>query len=158
MQFYKLLSAKSYYLCGRACFSSILSTISVLPRPWFCDILAKKSKCHIHKHLGAPFVPYEFVWGQILNKCAVISPDKQNNDRKMSDCLSLTRRLFIYLCILNDHWILFLHSFTFKYVITNKTWLRESILKVNGDRHIFRPIKTHVVWKIEIITAIFSQT
>ena len=100
----------------------------------------------------------EFVWGRILNKCAVISPDKQNNDRKMSDCLSLTRRLFIYLCILNDHWILFLHSFTFKYVITNKTWLRESILNVNGDRHIFPPKKTHVVWKIEIITAIFSQT
>ena len=47
----------------------------------------------MHKHLGAPFVPYKFVWGQILNKCAVVSPDKQNNGGKMSDCLSLTRSL-----------------------------------------------------------------
>jgi len=27
---------------------------------------------------------------------------------------------------------------------------------VNGDRHIFPYIKTHVVWKIEIIAAIVS--
>ena len=61
---------------------------SVLPRQRFRDILAKKSKCRIQNCLGAPFVVYEFVWGRILNKYAVISPDKQNNDRKMSDYLS----------------------------------------------------------------------
>jgi len=38
------------------------------------------------KSLRASFVAYEFAWGRILNKCAVISPDKQKNDRKMSDC------------------------------------------------------------------------
>jgi len=39
------------------------------------------------KCLGAPFVAWEFAWGRILNKYAVISPDKQNNGRKVSDVL-----------------------------------------------------------------------
>ena len=34
-------------------------------------------------------VAYKFAWGQILNKYAVIFPDKQNNNRKMS-------RLFVF--------------------------------------------------------------
>jgi len=36
--------------------------------------------------LKNPNVAYKFAWGQIPNKYAVISPDKQNNDRKMTDC------------------------------------------------------------------------
>ena len=72
--------------------------VSVLPTPQICDILAKRnSKCHIQNCLGAPSVTYKFVWGQILNKYALISPDKQNNDQMMSECLSLTRSLFILL-------------------------------------------------------------
>ena len=43
---------------------------------------------HAKSSTGAPFVAEEFAWGRILNNCAVISPDKQNNNRKMSDCLS----------------------------------------------------------------------
>ena len=70
---------------------------SVLPRPQFCDILAKKSQCCIQNPLGAPFVAYEFAWGRILNKYAVISLDKQNNNQKVSDCLSLTSSLFVLL-------------------------------------------------------------
>ena len=70
-----------------------MSVVSVLPRPRFCDILTKKFKCRKQNRLGVPFVVYEFAWGQILNKYAVISPDKQNNDLKVSDCLSLTHSL-----------------------------------------------------------------
>ena len=61
----------------------------------FATISLKKSKCCIQNRLGAPFVAYEFAWGWILNKYAVISPDKQDNDRKVSNCLSLTCSLFV---------------------------------------------------------------
>ena len=63
----------------------------------FATFSLKKSKCRIPNRLGAPFVAYEFAWGRILNKYAVISPDKQNNDQKVSDCLSLTRSIFVVL-------------------------------------------------------------
>jgi len=46
----------------------------------FATFSLKKSKCRIQNCLGAPFVAYEFAWGRILNKYAVISLDKQNND------------------------------------------------------------------------------
>ena len=68
--------------------------ISILPRLRICDILTKKSKCHIQKIV--PFVTYEFAWERILNKYAVISPDKQNNNQKVSDCLSLIWSLFCF--------------------------------------------------------------
>ena len=55
-------------------------------RQRFCDILAKKIQMS-QKCLGAPFVAWEFAWGRILNKYAVISPDKQNNGLKVSDVL-----------------------------------------------------------------------
>ena len=58
--------------------------------PNFATYSLKKFKCCIQMCLGAPFVAYEFVWGRILNKYAVISPDKQNKDRKVSACLSFT--------------------------------------------------------------------
>jgi len=41
--------------------------------------------------LKNPNVAYKFAWGQIPNKYAVISPDKQNNDRKMTRLLSLNQ-------------------------------------------------------------------
>ena len=47
-------------------------------------------------------------------------------------------------------------SFTFTYVITNKTLLILSIFLYTLIA-IFSPQNTHVVWKIEIITAIVSQ-
>ena len=56
--------------------------------------VVKKSKYRIQNCLGAPFVAYEFVWGRIVNKYAVNSAEKQINDRKVSDCLSLTHSLF----------------------------------------------------------------
>jgi len=43
----------------------------------FATFSLKESKCRIQNCLGEPFVAYEFAWGRILNKCAVISPDKQ---------------------------------------------------------------------------------
>ena len=60
-------------------------------RQRFCDILAKKIQ------MSQKFVAWEFAWGRILNKYAVISPDKQNNDRKVSDCLSLTCSILVLL-------------------------------------------------------------
>ena len=63
---------------------------------------AKNSKCCTQNRLGAPFVTYEFAWGRILNRYAVISSDKQNNDRKVSDCLTLTRSLFVLLTTLKQ--------------------------------------------------------
>jgi len=48
----------------------------------FAPFSLKKSKCRIQNRLSAPFVAYEFAWGRILNKYAVIFPDKQNNDPK----------------------------------------------------------------------------
>ena len=80
---------------------------------------------------GGPFVVYEFAGERILNKYAVISPDKQNNDRKVSDCLSLTRTLFVLLTTLKQvihlKWPLNIlthaSQLTFTYAITNKTVL-----------------------------------
>ena len=74
----------------------------MMPSSVFCRgrdfaTFSLKSKCRIKNHLGAPFVAYEFAWGQILNTYAVITPDKQNNDRKVSDCLSLNRSIFVVL-------------------------------------------------------------
>ena len=97
-------------------------------------ITQKKSnvaKCCILNRLSSPFVAYKFAWGRILNKYAVISLDRQNNDRKVSDCLSLTSSLFVLLTTLT----LFIHlkmtiaysspriSLPFTYVIMNKTLL-----------------------------------
>ena len=42
----------------------------------------------MHNCLDAPFVAYKFAWGKILNEYAVISTDKQNNDRSV--------RLFVF--------------------------------------------------------------
>jgi len=53
----------------------------------FATFTLKKSKCLVQNRLGAPYVAYEFLWGQILNKYAVISHDNQSNDRQVSDCL-----------------------------------------------------------------------
>jgi len=77
--------------------SNNASHVSVLPRPRFLTFLLKKSKCSIQNCLGATFVAYKFAWGRILNKYAVISPDKQINDRKVSECLSLTHSIFVLL-------------------------------------------------------------
>ena len=77
---------------------------------------------------------------------AVISPDKQNNDRKvwLSDCLSLTRSIFVLLtplkqCI-NLNWPL-----TNLNHVSHSHLLMSSQIKhhwsfpffINGDRHIF---------------------
>ena len=50
----------------------------------FAKFSLKKSKCRVRNCLGAPFIAYEFAWGRILYKYAVISPDKLNNARKIS--------------------------------------------------------------------------
>ena len=63
----------------------------------FATFSQKNSNCHIQNRLGAPFVACEFTWGIVLSKYAVISLDKQNNDRKVSDCLSLTRNCQFYM-------------------------------------------------------------
>ena len=73
-------------------------TVSVFCRGRdFATFSPRKSKCRIQNRLGTPFVAYKFACGRIVNKNAVISPDKQNNDRKVSDCLSLTRSNFVLL-------------------------------------------------------------
>jgi len=61
-----------------------------------------KSKCRIQNRLDAPFVAYKFAWGRLLNKYAVISLDKQNNYRKVSDCMSLTHYGFVLLTTLKQ--------------------------------------------------------
>ena len=116
--------------------------------------------------LGAPFVAYEFAWGRILNKYAVISPDKQNNGQKVSDCLSLTRSIFVLLTPLkqctNLNWPLnglnhVSHSHLLMSSRIKHYWSFPFF--VNGYRHWwdFSRIKTHVVWKIKIIATIVSQ-
>ena len=65
--------------------------------PVFCQ-----SRGFVTYSLKKSFVAYEFAWEQILNKCTVISTFKQNNDQKMSDCLSLTRSFFVLLTALKQ--------------------------------------------------------
>ena len=131
------------------------------------DVNAVFCQGRIQNHLGAPFVAHEFAWWRILNKCTVISSDKQNNDRKMSDCLSLTCSLFVLLTALKQFIYLklqlnIINHVSHSYLITlsriKHYWF--FLFFVNGDHHIFTPPqkKTHIVWKIKIITAIVSQT
>ena len=56
----------------------------------FATLSLKKIICCIQNRLGAPFVVCKFAWGRILNMCAV------------SDCLSLTRSLFVLLTTLKQ--------------------------------------------------------
>jgi len=49
-------------ICKLLTLNRVTSFNSVLPRPRFCDILAKKSKCRIQNRLGAPFIAFEFAW------------------------------------------------------------------------------------------------
>ena len=72
-------------------------------KPRFRDIHAKKSKCRIQNRLGASFVMYKIAWERILNKYAVISPDKQNNDQRCQTVLSLTHSIFVLLTPLKQY-------------------------------------------------------
>ena len=101
---------------------------------------------------------------RILNKYAVISPDKQNNDRKVSDCLSLTCRIFVLLtplkqCI-NLKWPLNILNHVSHSHLLMSSQIKQLILSI--FRKWWSPYcpakKTHVVWIIEIITAIVTQT
>ena len=116
---------------------------SVLPRR-FCDILAKKSKCCIQNRLGAPFVAYEFEWRWILKTYAVISPDKQNNNLKVSDCLSLTCSLFVWLTAIKQFiylkWPLNILNYVFHSHLLMSSRIKPYwffLFIVNGDRQIF---------------------
>ena len=68
----------------------------------------------------------------------MISPDEQNNDRKVSDCVSLTRIIFVLPMPLKQ-------CISLKWPLNNLNHLSHSYLLnywsfpffVNGDRHIF---------------------
>ena len=83
----------------------------------FATFSLKKSKCRIKNRLGAPFFAYEFAWGRILNMYAVISPDKQNNDRMVSNSFMVVTKQKIYESKKNsltpfDHYSVY-HSYPF---------------------------------------------
>ena len=98
-QFTNVLVLRGFTVAIQPCFVGINS---VLPVRDCATFSLKKSKCCILNRLGVPFVAYKFAWGQILNKYAVTSLDRQNNDRKVSECLSLTSSLFVLLTTLTQ--------------------------------------------------------
>ena len=82
----------------------------------------------------------------------MISLDNQNNARKVSDCLSLTRSLFVLLTTTFLPRI----SLTFTYVITNKTLLILSLF-VNDDRHIFPAKKRMCSERLRLLLQLFLK-
>jgi len=66
---------------------------SVLPRLRFCDILAKKIQMSHTKSSRCTICRVRICVGTNPKQMCSDLPDTQNNDRKMSDCLSLTRSL-----------------------------------------------------------------
>ena len=171
----KIMDVSESYIDSFVSFNSEFSYIgmmwnnahlpSVLPRQRFRDILAKKSKCRIQNCLGAPFVVYEFVWGRILNKYAVISPDKQNKDRKVSDCVSLTRCVFVLLTTLkqciNLKWPLnFLNHVSHSHLLMSSRIKRYwfFLFFVNGDHHIFATKKHTWSERLRLHLKVFDIT